>query len=138
MSHQKAESQTPTNIVSILLRQLLLTYNSLPDSLVGLYNQLSLDQGPQLKVLVSALTALCTDPNFRTYIVLDALDECKPLYQTEFIQILEQPLAAPVQLFATSRPTSADTVDLSDKLYCMNVTSSSQLEPWFDLSSRDL
>ncbi|TFK61476.1 hypothetical protein BDN72DRAFT_965138 [Pluteus cervinus] len=127
MSHQKAESQTLTHIVSILLRQLLSSYDSLPDSLVGLYNQLSLDQGPRLNMLVSALAGLCTDPKFRTYIVLDALDECKPSYQTEFMQILEQLLAAQAQLLATSRPASEDIGDLFDKPYCIKypITASS-------------
>ncbi|TFK71519.1 hypothetical protein BDN72DRAFT_958065 [Pluteus cervinus] len=118
VSHQKAEVQTPTNIVSTLLRQLLSTHSSLPDSAVGLYEQLNLDQGPQLKVLVTTLISMCTDPGFRTYIVLDALDECKPSHQPELIQILEQLLTAQVQLFATSRPVSEDFSSLFDSASC--------------------
>ncbi|TFK61100.1 hypothetical protein BDN72DRAFT_863858 [Pluteus cervinus] len=118
LCYQKAQSQTPTNILSILLQQLLTTYSSLPDCAVGLYDQLSLDQGPQLKVLIKALISLCTDASYKTYIILDALDECQHSFQPELLDILEQMLAAHVQLFATSRPASKDIRALFNKAYC--------------------
>ncbi|TFK60369.1 hypothetical protein BDN72DRAFT_940121, partial [Pluteus cervinus] len=119
LRHQEAESQTPTNILSILLKQLLLTYTSLPDAALGLYNQLKLDQGlPQFHVLVTALLDICTDPNFRTYIVVDALDECNLSYQEELLSVLDKLLGKQVQVFATSRPSFEDAVSLFKELHC--------------------
>ncbi|TFK62013.1 hypothetical protein BDN72DRAFT_804611, partial [Pluteus cervinus] len=115
MNHQEAESQTPANIISTLLKQLLSTYSSLPSSALSLYEQVNLDQGPpQMKVLVMTLIALCKDANYKTYIVIDALDECKFSYQPDLVYVLEQLLANQVYLFATSRPSSEDIESLFD------------------------
>ncbi|TFK60186.1 hypothetical protein BDN72DRAFT_883718 [Pluteus cervinus] len=118
LHHQEAGSQTPINIISVLLRQLLLTYSSLPESVIGLFDKFGLDQGPpQLQTLVTALIGLCKDTNYKTYIVIDALDECKPFYQTELKGILEQLLTNQVQLFATTRPLSEDIESLFNNAY---------------------
>ncbi|TFK60479.1 hypothetical protein BDN72DRAFT_883586 [Pluteus cervinus] len=121
LKHYEARSQTPTDILSMLLKQLLLTYPILPDSAVALYNHLSLDQGPpQFEVLVTALLGICTDPNFRTYIVIDALDECNSelLYQEELLSVLAKLLEKQVQVFATSRPSFSGAVSLFKEPYC--------------------
>ncbi|TFK59200.1 hypothetical protein BDN72DRAFT_906076 [Pluteus cervinus] len=108
---QEADAQTPTKIVSTLLKQVLSTYSSLPDFAIRLYDQL--DQGtPQLEVLVTTLLNLLQDKQTTTFIVLDVLDECKESYQQDFIHFLRQLLQAKVQLFATCRPSSADIGDL--------------------------
>ncbi|TFK72116.1 hypothetical protein BDN72DRAFT_876711 [Pluteus cervinus] len=115
---QEAEAQTPNKIVSSLLKQLLSTYSSLPDLAIRLYDQL--DQGiPQLEVLVTTLLNLLQDKQATTFIVLDALDECKESYQQDFIHFLRQLLQAKVQLFVTSRPTSADIGDLFNISSCI-------------------
>ncbi|TFK62824.1 hypothetical protein BDN72DRAFT_902908 [Pluteus cervinus] len=122
LDHQQAESQTPTNIISTLLHQLLLSYSELPESATALYSQLGLDQGlPPLRVLVSTLIALCRDTNYRTYIVLDAFDESKPSFQTELAHILEDLLKAQVQLFATTRPSAERLVTLADGIHFKKV-----------------
>ncbi|TFK67840.1 hypothetical protein BDN72DRAFT_72839 [Pluteus cervinus] len=115
---QEAEAQTPTKIVSSLLKQLISTYSSLPDLAIRLYDQL--DQGiPQLEVLVTTVLNLLQDKQTPTFIVLDALDECKESYQQDFIHFLRQLLQTKVQLFVTCRPTSADIGDLFNISCCI-------------------
>ncbi|TFK60555.1 hypothetical protein BDN72DRAFT_779273 [Pluteus cervinus] len=109
LCYQEAESQTPTNIISTLLKQLLLTYSCLPGFAITLYQQLTLDQGlPNLGLLVTTLINLCKDTSYRTFLVIDAFDEVKSSYQAELVEIIKQLVTSKVQVFITSRPSSED------------------------------
>ncbi|TFK66023.1 hypothetical protein BDN72DRAFT_880571 [Pluteus cervinus] len=123
LHHQDAKIQSPANIVATLLKQLLLSYSSLPESALILYEQLELEQGPpQLEVLVTTLLNICQDKQFTTYIVLDALDECMDTYQPELISVLQQLLTVDVRLFATCRSAYQDIMAPFKGPHCVKLT----------------
>ncbi|TFK67686.1 hypothetical protein BDN72DRAFT_879521 [Pluteus cervinus] len=123
LSHQEAEKQTPTKIVSTLLSQVLSTYKALPEYLTGLYEQLKLGQGsPQLGVLITALLNICKDKQMTTYIIFDALDECKSSYQPELIRFIQQLFTAEAWVLATCRPAAKDFEGIFDQVHAAKQT----------------
>ncbi|MCJ1358702.1 MAG: hypothetical protein MMC33_008702 [Icmadophila ericetorum] len=104
-NYKESESQTPGNLLSDLLRQLILQKPAVIDKLKILYenhkrNHTRLTLPECLEVFQTVLVPLS-----RTYIVIDALDECPEAGQTRdmLLNFIEQ-LGPKVSLVITSRP----------------------------------
>jgi Cdc6-like AAA superfamily ATPase len=99
--------QTPVELLSGLLQQLVQVQPSLPESLVNLYNSHRTKRTrPSLQDISRELLS-ATNEFSKTYIIIDALDECDTSdgNQQKFLsELLDLQGRAQVSLFATSRP----------------------------------
>jgi hypothetical protein len=83
--------QTPTNLLGSIIGQLIVQENDLPEIVQSFYNKFrSRREKPSLEELFDLLRNLLyeTDGDCRTYIALDALDECDD--RTELLDLLRK------------------------------------------------
>lgn len=91
-------------VVRSLLRQVASHVNEMTPEIYALYDKLRLrGHNPELSQLVSALLSV-TKQLVSTFIVLDALDECKEDKLEQLIRMLKWVSEESVHLYATSRP----------------------------------
>lgn len=100
---------TASAIVASLAKQLAATKTKLPQNLVDLYEQLGNGNvQPNLQQLQSLLLSLCGSFT-RTFVLVDALDECNIIEERRlFLSTLQSLQEASVKTFVTSRPNHED------------------------------
>ena len=100
--------QTPTKLVGSLLRQLSSQAAFFPQPLLHFYQRFREDEahGSTTELLL-ILKDVCKRFE-KSFIVIDALDECQKRYRGEFLHILTELNTGTVQIFMTSRPHSQD------------------------------
>ena len=83
--------------------------SNISDALTELFNKsMQHFERPRLPELMAVLNGLACD-FLRTYLIVDALDECEyHRHRRVFLPILKQLELGPFQLFVTSRPHAAD------------------------------
>jgi len=101
------EAQTPTNMLGSLVKQLLTGLGEIPGEIVQKYRSRKKVIGGrklQLPDLVNMFTTASASQ--RTFVCVDALDECLPEHQLEVLDALEQILerSPKVRVFLTGRP----------------------------------
>ena len=102
-------AQTASNLIACLARQMIGHPAALPQQLVALHRDLiSQKKRPSLDELKTLLIGLCNQ-SARTYIIVDALDECEANHERRLLlRMLEVLPPKLVRLFVTSRPNSED------------------------------
>ncbi|TFK67250.1 hypothetical protein BDN72DRAFT_915034, partial [Pluteus cervinus] len=108
-----------TNIVLTLLKQILKTYDSLPEYASSFYKQFKLGEDLPIEVLTTTLLGACNDKHTPIYIVFDALDEFKHSHQGELVTLIKQLLAAGAWVFATCRQAYRSIEGLFDPEHCL-------------------
>ncbi|TFK67243.1 hypothetical protein BDN72DRAFT_799231, partial [Pluteus cervinus] len=121
LHHKEAKLQSLTDIVSTVLKQVLSTYDNLPECVTSLHKQLKLGQGLQLEVMITALLNICKEKHATTYILIDALDECEPSHQGELVSFLKQ-LLPEAWVFATCRKAYRSIEGLFNTEHCVKPT----------------
>jgi hypothetical protein len=128
LDHQAAQSLKPADYISSLLRQLERRKGILSQSLQDAYDKLD---GTGLKPDLQTLKGLLLDSveyfTSRTYIILDAFDECVEDGKQEFVETVRLLLSRNdgVYLFIASRPNSyLDDIQssLPNEAWPINVT----------------
>lgn len=77
---------------------------------------------PDLEELKILLVTLCNERE-RTYVVVDALDECDAIYERRlFLPLLESLPYGSTRLFVTSRPNHEDIYHVFDKFSQIKIT----------------
>ena len=119
--------QLPTSMLGALLKQVVGGLGELPGEIAKAYeNQKSVLGGraPRLSDIVGMLQA--TSSEKRTFICIDALDECGAEYRVKLLNSLNQILqkAPGTRIFATGRPHIQDEVvrRLSGKVTAIRIT----------------
>jgi len=100
------EAQTPTNMLGSLVKQLVTGLGEIPGEIVQKFqNQKKVIGGRKLQLpdLVKMFAAVSGSQ--RTFVCVDALDECLPEHQLEVLDALEQILSrsSKVRVFMTGR-----------------------------------
>jgi len=98
------EAQTPTNMLGSLVKQLLAGLGEIPGEIVRKFrNQKKVIGGRKLQLddLVNMFTIVSASQ--RTFVCVDALDECLPEHQMDILDALEQILemSPKVRVFMT-------------------------------------
>jgi len=101
------EAQTPTNMLGSLVKQLLTGLGEIPGEIVQKFRSRKRVIGGrklQLDDLVNMFTIVSASQ--RTFLCVDALDECLPEHQMEILDALEKILEMlpKVRVFITGRP----------------------------------
>ncbi len=101
--------QTTSNLIACLTRQLVGWPKSLPLQLERLYKELEPQRRrPSLEELRNLLVTWCNERR-RTFIIVDALDECEATQQRRhFLPLLKSLPHGSTRLFVTSRPNNED------------------------------
>ena len=101
--------QTALNLIACLARQLVGWPRRLPLQLVRLHKELEPQRRrPTLAELQTLLITLCNERR-RTFVVVDALDECEAMQQRRhFLPLLKSLPYGSTRLFVTSRPNNED------------------------------
>lgn len=101
--------QTCANLLACLARQLIGRPKNLPLQLEKLHQELEQQRRrPNLEELKRLLVASCNERE-RTYIIVDALDECEAMHQRRlFLPLLQTLPFGSTRLFVTSRPNNED------------------------------
>ena len=101
--------QTASNLIACLARQLVGWPKRLPRQLERLYQDLEPQRRrPSLEELRGLLIALCNERR-RTFVVIDAIDECEAMQQRRhFLPLLKSLPQGSTRLFVTSRPSNED------------------------------
>lgn len=101
--------QTASNLIACLARQLVGWPKRLPLQLERLHKELEPQRRrPSLEELQNLLVTLCNERP-RTFIVVDALDECEVMRQRRhFLPLLKSLPYGSTRLFVTSRPNNED------------------------------
>ena len=102
-------AQTASNLLTCLARQIIGRPKALPAQLAALHEKLKeQNRRPSFDELRRLLVALCNQYT-RTYIVVDALDECEVTRERRmFLPVLENLPHANTKIFVTSRPNNED------------------------------
>ena len=109
--YQDQDNQTPRNMISAILRQVAATISQIPKTLVDAHKKFHDSSLPmhELQNLLIDIIKTHGDTH-RTYIIIDALDECDELSHRrvvlDFIQRLKEILG--VRIFVTSRQRPHD------------------------------
>jgi len=112
---QDQERQTTANIIGALTRQVVNTLGKVPDGIEEAFKRVErklrgqeLQVSESVKLLQAALT-----PAKRTFICIDALDECPDKHRSHLLTALHTICQASpgVQLFITGRPHIRDAVE---------------------------
>ncbi|TFK67248.1 hypothetical protein BDN72DRAFT_799232, partial [Pluteus cervinus] len=106
-----------TNIALTLLKQILKTYDSLPEFASSFYKQFKLGEDLSIEVLTTTLLSACKQAS--TYIVFDALDEFKHSHQEDLVTLIKQLLVAGAWVFATCRQAYRSIEGLFDTGHCV-------------------
>ena len=101
--------QTASNLIACLARQLVGWPKRLPLQLERLHKELEPQRRrPSLEELQNLLVTLCNERR-RTFVVVDALDECEAMQQRRhFLPLLKSLPHGSTRLFVTSRPNNED------------------------------
>jgi len=110
--YEKHSEQTPFNVVTTLLRQLLSYYAEVPLAAQELLESVTKrEKLPAWDTLRSIFITLCSETP-EMYIVLDALDETdEPNSRGAILEILDAIIPTQTRLLVTSRHHSADIND---------------------------
>ena len=102
-------AQTATNLIACLARQMLGRPRTLPHQVEEMYSKLEKEKRrPSFDELSTLLVALC-DQSERTYLIVDALDECEAVNERRLLlPVLEVLPNASTSSFVTSRPNKED------------------------------
>ncbi|KAF5648632.1 purine and uridine phosphorylase [Fusarium sp. NRRL 52700] len=107
---RRQEEQTARELLASVLKQLLQTLPTLPESIESLHRTRS-----RLSLKDISETLLCVAERFsRVFVVIDALDECRTTdgTMTKFLkEIFDLQSKCQINIFATSRPTP-DVINL--------------------------
>jgi hypothetical protein len=107
--YKDQDGGTASALIATLAKQLAARKAKLPQKLVDLYEEL--DNGnkqPNLQQLESLLLSLCGSFT-RTFVFVDALDECNVFQERrQFLSTLQSLQKASVRTFVTSRPNHED------------------------------
>lgn len=103
LDYRDQRRQTGKLIVGSFLKQLLFHSQVIPPSILALYDE-SIRSGnrPSFDSLLGLLKSIVR--NWRTFVVLDGLDECLKEQRQEIILIMKQLAGVSVKIFLTSRP----------------------------------
>ena len=101
------KEQTPTNMLGAVLKQVVSGLGDVPEEIARAYEDQKRvigGQGPQLADIVKMLQYTASIK--RTFICIDALDECMAKYRVKILDSLDQVLqSAPgTRMFLTGRP----------------------------------
>ena len=101
------EEQSPINMLGSLLRQLANRFEKIPDVIVREFEKqkkLIGGRGPQILGILNMFQAIAT--TVRTFICIDALDECVPRHRVVVLDSLGQILreSPNTRVFITGRP----------------------------------
>ena len=101
--------QSAPNLIACLARQLIEGSRKIPQRLQQLYKKLELQRRkPGLEELKNLLVDLCNERE-RTYVLLDALDECEAIHERRrLLPLLHALPHGSTRLFVTSRPNNED------------------------------
>lgn len=101
--------QTASNLIAVLARQLVGHSEKLPKQLENMYTELEKHRRrPSLPDLRQLLTTLCNE-RARTYVIVDALDECEAMHERRYLlPLLESLPHGSTRLFVTSRLYNED------------------------------
>lgn len=99
--------QTASNLIACLARQIVGFPKKLPSQLERLHKALEPQRRrPSLEELRYLLVTLCNERR-RTFVVVDAVDECEAMQQRRhFLPLLESLPHGSTRLFVTSRPNN--------------------------------
>jgi len=116
-SYEDRENNSAADILGSLLRQLIEKKGVAPDQLMALYSNYSRrKEGLKLTDITKLLLSECLGGH-RTFIVIDALDECSVYNDTKELFIDElYKLLPSTQLMLTSRPDAAIIHKITDAL----------------------
>ena len=112
-NYKDQAAQTASNLIACLARQIIGHSNTLPQELITLQNDLGQkNRRPSLDELKNLLKSLLSHYQ-RTYIVVDALDECEAIRERRLLlPVLESLPNSLTRLFVTSRPNSEDIFEV--------------------------
>jgi hypothetical protein len=101
--------QTASNLIACLARQLIGRPQVVPHRLDRLYKELEPQRRrPNLEESIGLLVALCNERE-RTFVLVDALDECEAIHERRlFLPLLQSLPHGSTRLFVTSRPNNED------------------------------
>jgi phosphoribosylpyrophosphate synthetase len=107
--YQDQTDQSPENLTSSLVKQLARKQGVMPPLLEELYKKFSRGgKRPNLKEITTLLLQLSSSFS-KTYIIVDALDECESIvHRKKFLSVLQVLENAHIRLFITSRPHPPD------------------------------
>lgn len=107
------EKQTPSNVLSCLLRQLLSTHTSIPDVAANFAEDVTESGGyPSWESLTRTFLSVCSQEG-PVFVVLDALDECdENKNRRSMLWLLQRLMSTAVRTFVTSRPHCPDINDM--------------------------
>jgi hypothetical protein len=107
--YKHQEQQTPFNVLSCLLRQLLSTHSTIPEAAAKFNEEVTTSAGfPSWETLTSTFLNVCCHSG-PVYVVLDALDECdENKNRRPILWLLQRLMSASVRTFVTSRPHCPD------------------------------
>ena len=102
-------AQSASNLIACLARQMLGCPRTLPQEVEKMHNKFEKEKRrPSFDDLRKLLVALCKQHE-RTYIIVDALDECEAINERrQLLPVLEILPSASTRLFVTSRPNNQD------------------------------
>ncbi|KAK2868085.1 hypothetical protein FQN49_003171 [Arthroderma sp. PD_2] len=109
--YQEQDRQTPSSVLSSILRQILAMIPSIPQCVADAYHKVNGSSFPIPLHELEKLILGVTHDIRRTYIIIDALDECsESTHRKPVLSFLDQILKQnqTVRLFVTSRPFPHD------------------------------
>jgi hypothetical protein len=102
---------SPVNMVGALLKQALSTFSVVPNNVIDALKKKK-KEFPTLKLHCALELLQIALENFdKTYICIDALDECKDEYQMEFLRSISKILNPSTRVFITGRHIVKNTID---------------------------
>jgi Cdc6-like AAA superfamily ATPase len=101
--------QTAKGLLGSILKQLVRNRSPLPKVVKGLYDRHKEKRSqPELREITEVLQSIIS-PDSRTFIIIDALDECQNRYRGTFLtEIFSLQKNTRLSLFATSRPQEVE------------------------------
>ena len=101
------QEQSSTSVLGALLKQLAVGMKEVPEEIVQAYNDQKISIGgrrPRLPDILKMLQTISSKK--RTFICIDALDECVPEYRTKLLDSLNKILqeSPGTRIFVTGRP----------------------------------
>ena len=124
--------QTAANLIACLARQLIGRPKKLPVLLEQMYKELEPQRRrPSLEELRRLLVTLCNERE-RTYVIVDALDECEAIQERRhFLPLLQSLPYGSTRLFVTSRPNNEDICHVFTPAAQINIAAPKSEIEWF-------
>lgn len=109
-SYRRQDNQRPQDVLNCLLRQILTSHGEIPKSASELYRPFQYGEClPQWDTLKTILARICTENEARTFVILDALDECaSERDRFEIFDLVDRLTMNGVSVCITSRDFAAD------------------------------